>query len=178
MVNYLDTILTRLRLCHLELVAVTPTTFSLKTAYKLIPLGQVAWDNWPFAFVTPGDATYTYPAPDTVEIRQSLLVTIIVSPRNADTIDSAGNSEALLAAVTLQNSFIDYYLTHPDLHTASLGALGYLVNCLPASSRPVVLEAEPQKPGGPKNEYAGVQITLRTLIKHTISNSLISYGGL
>lgn len=177
MVNYLDTILTRLQLCHAELIPATPTTYDLKYAYKLVPLGQIRWDNWPFVFVAPSDASYTYPAPDTCEIRQNLTVTVVVSPRNADAIDTYGNSAGMLASVTLQNTFIEYYLAHPDLHTTALPALAYLETCRPIASRPVLLEAEPQKPGGPKTEYAGVQITLFTYVRHTIANSLHSYGG-
>lgn len=173
--HYLNDLLTRLQLCHTELVSTG--TYDLKKAFKLLPIGEVNWQSYPFCMVAAGDAAFTYPDPSIVEIRRNLDVTIVVSPSSVDLPDSNGNSQAMQAAVDLERTFVQYYLLHPGLHTASLAKLGFLEVCLPVLSRPVVLNVPSARPDGPKVEYTGVQITLRTLIKHWDANSPRSYGG-
>lgn len=173
--NYLDLMLTRLQLCHTELVGTG--TYDIKKAFKLLPIGEVAWSNYPFVMVAPADEADSYSSSGIVDMRRNLDVTIVVSPSSVDLPDANGNSQAMQAAVDLEHVFKEYYLLHPGLHTASLAKLGFLEVCLPVLSRPVVLNVPSARPDGPKVEYTGVQITLRTLIKHWDANSPRSYGG-
>lgn len=169
--NHLENILTRLEICHTEI----SSEAGIKGVFKTFPLGNVVWDKIPFIMVSPGPAQYTYPAKSYVDILRNIVVTVVVSPRTQDGGES-GESKAVLDSIGIENALLNYYIAHPRLATAELSDLPYLDGVLMLNSRGVILEGgQPDAKTGKYPEYAGVQITLATMIRQHIENSEIDW---
>lgn len=169
--NHLDNLLDRLYLNHTEV----SSEAGLNKVFKTFPLGNVVWDFWPFVMVSPGPAQYTYPAKSYVDILRNLTVTAIVAPRTQD-VGIDGESKAVLDSIGIENALLNYYIAHPRLATAELSDLPYLDGVLMLNSRGVILEGgQPDAKTGKYPEYAGVQITLATMIRQHIENSDIEW---